>query len=155
MTFPTGIQIPTANVASPSSDPSQARQDIYDLINAVNQLIASANGSNGVAVLNGSGKVGNNQLPSNYVVAGDLQFRPSSGVVNIRDVLRLAQRFTADNALLTTATAGDIIYLVDGDAGQPCLGVYDGTNWRVVRFMTQVGDVGAELVAESSLFCDA
>jgi hypothetical protein len=145
MTFPVGTQISTTNVASSAADPSLARQDIFDLIQAFNQLVASINGNNGVAVLNGTGKIGNSLLPNTFVVNGDIQFQPSSKVVNIRDVLRLAQRFTADNALLTTSTAGDMIYLVDGDAGQPCLGVYDGSDWRVVRLMTQVGDVGAEL----------
>jgi len=31
-----------------------------------------------------------------------------------------------------SAVAGNIIYVTDGDAGSPCLGVYDGTDWKVV-----------------------
>jgi hypothetical protein len=46
-------------------------------------------------------------------------------------------------------------YLTDGDAGQPCLSVYDGTVWRVVRLMTQAGDVGAALTSAFALTATA
>ena len=38
------------------------------------------------------------------------------------------------NTLPAAGTVGDgaIIYVTNGDAGQPCLAVYDGTNWRRV-----------------------
>lgn len=158
MTFPTGIVIPTTNVASPDSDPSQARVDIYNLIIAVNQLIASVNAAEGVVVLNGSGQLPVSVIPGNLSMSGDLTLQPGSGIVNINNVMRLAQLFTADlgSVLGTDApTAGDTVYLVDGDAGQPCLGCYDGTKWRIVRLMTQVGDVGADLTAEFTLTAEA
>lgn len=151
MTFPTGTVISTTNVSTADSNPSLARTDIYDLIVAFNQLVASVNTASGVAALNGDGTLSTQYLPTTYATSGDLQLRPSSKVVNVRDVLRLAQRLTADNSLLTGSVAGDIIYLTDGDAGQPCLSIYDGTNWRVVRLMTQVGDVGAAITATSTL----
>lgn len=31
-----------------------------------------------------------------------------------------------------TGSAGDVIYVSDGDAGSPCLGVHNGTDWKVV-----------------------
>lgn len=155
MTFPTGTVISTTNVSTADSNPSLARTDIYDLIVAFNQLVASVNTASGVAALNGDGTLSTQYLPTTYATSGDLQLRPSSKIVNVRDVLRLAQRLTADNSLLTSSVAGDIIYLTDGDAGQPCLSVYDGTNWRVVRLMTQVGDVGASLTATSTLSATA
>lgn len=158
MTFPSGIQIPTTNVASPDSDPSLARVDIYDLIVAFNRLVASINAAEGVVVLNGSGKINNSLLNGSFAMTGDISLQPSTGVVNINNVLRLSQLFTADlgSSLGTdTATAGDLIYLVDGDAGQPCLSVYDGTKWRIVRLMTEVGDVGGTLTAVSSLEVEA
>lgn len=151
MTFPTGTVISTTNVSTADSNPSLARTDIYDLIVAFNQLVASVNTASGVAALNGDGTLSTQYLPTTYATSGDLQLRPSSKIVNVRDVLRLAQRLTADNSLLTSSVAGDIIYLTDGDAGQPCLSIYDGTNWRVVRLMTQVGDVGAAITATSTL----
>ena len=155
MTFPTGTVISTTNVSTADSNPSLARTDIYDLIVAFNQLVASVNTASGVATLNGDSTLSSQYLPTTYATSGDLQLRPTSKIVNIRDVLRLAQRLTADNSLLTSSVAGDIIYLTDGDAGRPCLGVYDGTNWRVVRFMTNVGSVGASLTATSTLSATA
>ena len=145
MTFPTGLTINTANLDSPDDDPSLARADLYDLVTAFNQVTASANQASGVVVLNASGKLAVSQVPTTLNVTGNITLAPSTKIVNIRDVLRLQGRFTADNGALTSSTPGDIIYLVDGDAGNPCLGVYDGANWRVVRFFTTVGDVGAAI----------
>jgi hypothetical protein len=155
MTFPTGTVISTTNVSTADSNPSLARTDIYDLIVAFNQLVASVNTASGVAALNGDGTLSSQYLPTTYATSGDLQLRPSSKIVNIRDVLRMAQRLTADNSLLTGSVAGDIIYLTDGDAGRPCLAVYDGTNWRVVRLATIVGSAGAALTATSTLSATA
>lgn len=158
MTFPTGTVISTSNVDSASGDPSQARVDIYNLITAFNQLIASKNTANGVFVLDGSGKVAGAYLPTNYQVTGTVNVIPSTGIVSINNVLRLTQVYTADLGTETGTTspvAGDCCYLVDGDAGSPCLGVYDGSNWRVVRLMTTVGDVGASLESEATLTAEA
>ena len=155
MTFPTGTVISTTNVSTADSNPSLARTDIYDLIVAFNQLVASVNTASGVAALNGDGTLSSQYLPTTYATSGDLQLRPTSKIVNIRDVLRMAQRLTADNSLLTSSVAGDIIYLTDGDAGRPCLAVYDGTNWRVVRLATIVGSAGAALTATSTLSATA
>lgn len=158
MTFPTGTVISTANVASPDSDPSLARADLYDLIVAFNQLIASVNAAQGVATLDGSGRMSTSYMPSTWVSPGNISLQPATGIVSIQNILRLAQIYTADlgSDLGTTAnTAGDVCYLVDGDAGQPCIGVYDGAQWRIVRLATQVGDVGAELSAVSTLEVEA
>lgn len=158
MTFPTGTQISTANVSSGDGDPSLARVDIYNLITAFNQLVASKNLANGVFVLDGSGKITSAYLPSNYSVTGTVNIIPSTGVVSLNNVLRLTQIYTADLGTETgtaSPVAGDCCYLVDGDAGSPCLGVYDGTQWRVVRLMTAVGDVGAALTATTTLSAEA
>ena len=150
MTFPTGLTISTANLDSPDDDPSLARADLLSLVEAFNQMTASTNVAQGVVVLDGSGKLSVNQIPTSLSVTGNLSLIPSTKVVNIRDILRLQPRYTADNGALTPS-AGDIQYLVDGDAGSACLGVYDGSNWRVVRFATQVGDVGAAFDATFTL----
>lgn len=158
MTFPTGIQISTTNVASPDSDPSQARADIFNLIQAFNQLVASINVAEGVVVTQGNGKIANSLLNSSLAMEGDIALQPSTGVVNINSVLRLAEFYTADLGFAVgtqTPTPGDLIYLADGDAGEPCLGFYDGIKWRVVRLMTEVGDVGGALTAVSSLEVEA
>jgi hypothetical protein len=145
MTFPTGTVISTTNVEAADSSPALARADIYNLITAFNQLVASVNSASGVAVLNGDGTLSSEYLPANYVKNGTISFFPENKIVNIKDVLRLTQRVTADNSLLTSSSAGDIIYLTDGDAGNPCLAVYNGSAWKVVRLATTVGDVGATI----------
>lgn len=158
MTFPTGTSIPTTNLDSADDDPSLARADLLSAVQTLNQLIASANAASGVLVLDGSGKVLVSQLPTSFSQTGTIQLQPSTHIVSISSVLRLAQLFTADLGTVTGTTApdaGDLIYLVDGDAGQPCLGCYDGTKWRIVRLMTEVGDVGAAISATSSLTATA
>lgn len=157
MTFPLGQSVSTANVASPDSDPSLAREDFLNLITLVNQLIASANIAQGVLVLDSGGRINSARLPGTYITTGGMTLSPSTGVVTLQKVLRLAQIYAEDlGAALGTSSpsAGDLCYLVNGDAGRPCIGVYDGTSWRVVRLSTTVGTVGAALVAVSQLACD-
>ena len=158
MTFPTGTTIPTTNLASGSSDPSLARADLYDLVVAVNAIIESYNAAQGVLVLDGSAKVSTGYMPSTIAVTGNIALQPSTGIVSVQNALRLAQIVTADLGTqtgTTSPTAGDLVYLTDGDAGQPCLGCYDGTKWRIVRFGTQVGDVGAEITATATMTAEA
>ncbi len=158
MTFPSGQQINTTNVDSPDDDPSLARVDILSLMTSFNELVASENTALGVLVLNGSGKINNAYLPGTLTPVGGMTLQPSTGVINIRNVIRLFQINTEDlgGALGTTSpSAGDMCYLIDGDAGQPCLSLYDGTNWRIVRLSTTVGTVGGTLTATSSLTATA
>jgi hypothetical protein len=159
MTFPTGTTISTANLDSPDDDPSLARVDLYNLAVAVNDIIASANTAQGVLILNSSGTIAATLLPATFQTSsGALTLQPNNGVVNIQKVLRLAQTVTADlgTALGTTSpSAGDLCFLTDGDAGQPCLGCYDGTAWRTIRFMTEVGDVGATVTGTATLSATA
>lgn len=158
MTFPTGTTISTSNLDSPSKNPSLARADLYSLVVAFNQLVASANIANGVLVLNASSQVPSANLPSNYTIDGSLTLNPASAITNMSNVLRLQQLAVADLGVTvgtTSAVAGDVTYLTDGDAGSACLAVYDGSNWRVVRLMTTVGDVGATVSAAFALTCSA
>jgi hypothetical protein len=154
MTFPTGTVIPTTNVASPSSDPSLARVNLYDLIVAFNQLIDSYNAAQGVLVLDGSAKVSSTYLPSSYSITGSLSLQPSTGITSLNAILRLPQIVSADLGSAngtTSPSAGDVCYLTDGDAGRPCLGVYNGSAWKVLRLMTTVGSVGAAVTARFTL----
>jgi hypothetical protein len=158
MTFPIGTQINTTNLDSNDDDPSLARVDLFDLAVAVNALIASANQAQGVLVLDGSGKVANSNLSGFLQLTGDISLRPSTGITNVRNVLRMNQ-ISVDQLGSTIGTtgpqAGDLVFLTDGDAGQPCLACYDGTAYRVIRFMTQVGDVGAGFTAGFTVVAEA
>lgn len=155
MTFPTGLTISTANLSSPDGDPSLARVELYQLVAAFNELVASVDSALGIPLLDAGGKLNPSQLPSTITSTGTITVTPGTKIVNIRDVLRLTQRFVDDNGQLSNAAAGDIIYLVDGDAGRPCLSVFDGTIWRVVRLATQVGSVGAAWTSTFTLEAEA
>jgi hypothetical protein len=154
MTFPTGTQISTTNLDSADDDPSLARIDLFNLVVAVNALIASANQAQGVAVLDGSGKIPNANLSGYLNLTGDISLRPSTGLVNVRNVIRMNQ-ISVDQLGTALGTdlpsAGDIVFLTDGDAGQPCLACYDGSAYRIIRFMATVSAVGADLTAETTL----
>ena len=158
MTFPVGTTISTTNVETAAGDPSLARADIYNLIVAVNALIASYNQAQGVLVLDNNTQVPTAYLPNAIAVTGNIALQPSTGVASIQNVMRLAQLFTADLGAVkgtTSPQAGDVCYLVDGDRGLPCLACYDGGQWRIVRLMTRVGDVGAGLSVTSTLSATA
>jgi len=159
MTFPTGTVISTANLDSPDDDPSLARVDLFNLAVAVNNIIASANAAQGVLILNSSGKIAGSLLPATFTTqSGNIALQPANGVVSLNRVLRLQQTVTADLGTATgtaSPTAGDLIYLVDGDGGGPCLGAYDGANWRVVRLQMRVGDVAAALTSTVTLTATA
>ena len=150
MTFPSGTTISTLNLDSPDDDPSLARADIYNAVVALNSLIASENTASGVVVLDSTTKIPGSLLPTTQTPTSTLTLQPSTGIISIRNVLRLYPIVTADlGTYLGTSSpsAGDLVYLTDGDAGQPCVGVYDGSVFRVIRLMTQVGSVGAAITA--------
>ncbi len=131
MAFPTS-QIDTTNLDSASDDPSLARSDLLDTVTSLNSIIADANGANGVVVANASGKIAASKLPNTITSTGTQTFNPTNGIVNIQNILRLSSLTTAQLNALTTNTEGDVAMVSDGDTGDLCLGVYDGTNWKVV-----------------------
>ena len=158
MTFPTGTVISTANVDSPDDDPSLARGDIYNLIVAVNQLIASVNAANGVLALDNSAKISTAYIPGTISVTGDQTISPSNGIISLRNVLRMRQITFVQLGTMagtTSPSSGDIVYLTDGDAGNPCLAVYNGSQWRTVRLGTQVGPSGAAITSAFTLAAEA
>lgn len=130
MAFPTGTTIPTANLDSGTSDPSLARADLLQTVTAVNDIIASANQASGVVVLTGSGNIPSGIMPQSITLPDGVQIiNPVSGFVNIRNVLRLQQQTKLQVDTITEMIAGDIVFVTDGDAGNPCLAVYNGTDW--------------------------
>jgi hypothetical protein len=155
MSFPaSSTQITTTNLASGTANPSLARQNLLDLVNAVNEIIAGQNAAGGVMVLDGGGLVPSNQLPGSITLAAGTQIiNPVSRVVNVRDFLRIQVQTSAQITGFATPQQGDIACASDGDAGRQCLTIYDGTNWRVLRFMTQLGTAGAGVTARFTLTC--
>jgi hypothetical protein len=133
MTFPTST-IATANLDSATDNPSLARADLLQAVQSLNTIISEANTADGVVVLDGSGKISTARLPTTITVTGTQIIQPSTGFVNIRDVLRLTSQPKSDIDLIVDMVAGDIAYCSDGDAGDACLAVYDGTDWLRVVF---------------------
>lgn len=132
MAFPSGIVIDNSNLDSGTDSPANARLDLLSLVNAFNDVIASENANNGICVLDNSGKIAVAQLPTN-INGSSLQLQPSTRVVQIVDCIRLPRKTVADLAIdFPTPQAGDIVNLSNGDAGDPCLAVYNGTDWKVI-----------------------
>jgi len=129
MAFPTGTTIPTSNLDAGTDSPASARADLLTAVTALNNIIASANADNGVLVLSGSGKLPNTVIPTQISLSTGVQvINPVSGVVNIRDILRL-QPNTVSELTALTSTAGDVAYCSNGAGGNPCVAFYNGTNW--------------------------
>jgi hypothetical protein len=156
MTFPVGQQISTTNFAAGSGNPSLARTDLLALIQAVNDIIASANDTSGVLVLTGSGTIPSSAVPAQISLPQGTQvFNPVDRVVNIRDFLRIQVQSVDQIKAFATPSQGDIAFASDGDGGTPCLAVYDGSLWRTVRFATDIGSVQAALTSTSALSATA
>lgn len=129
MAFPAS-QITTTNLESGSSDPSQARADLLAAVEALNTVIDGAGSAEGVALLNINGQISSTQIPNSIApTSGVLTLAPSSGKVKIQDVLRLQILSVDDIEGLESNAEGDIVYCSNGDAGDPCLAVYNGTDW--------------------------
>jgi hypothetical protein len=130
--FPSGTTISTTNLDSSTDSPALARADLFNLAEAVNDIIDSENTANGVVVLNSNGLISTSILPTNIQTA-TLSLSPVSGFVTVNQCLRLPPKLVADLAGdLPNAQRGDIVSLNDGDDGDPCLAMYDGTNWKVI-----------------------
>lgn len=154
MTFPTA-QISTANLDSASDSPASARSDLLQTVQTLNTIVAEANSAGGVALLDGSGLYSATKMPTSITASGVQVINPTGSVVNVRDFLRITVQSTADIKLFATPAQGDIAYSSDGDAGSSCLCVYDGAEWRVIRFGTSIGDAPAALSSEFTVYCDA
>lgn len=154
MAFP-NTQIQTTNLDSDADSPSLARVDLYNAVVALNTIIDGANTSDSVCVLNSAGTIGSTQVPLTVTPTGTLTLAPTTGVVKIQNVLRLQQLTTQQITARTNIAAGDLAYATDGDGGAPCITVYDGTDWRVIRLMTTLGDTSATATITASISCTA
>ena len=131
MAFPTQ-QINTTNLDSGTDSPANARADLLSAVVALNTIIEEGNAANGVAILNGNGRLNGAQMPQSITPAGGLTLAPANKIVTVDRVLRMTPLNVTQVNLLADATEGDIVYIENGNAGSPCIGVYDGTDWRVV-----------------------
>tara|TARA_R110000772_G_scaffold205144_3_gene315386 strand:+ start:1686 stop:2105 length:420 start_codon:yes stop_codon:yes gene_type:complete len=130
MAFPTQ-QIVTTNLDSSSDSPASARADLLSAVTALNTIISEGNGANGVAVLNGDGRLNGAQMPQAITPAGGLTLSPANKIVTVDRVLRMTP-LNVTQVNLLTATEGDVVYVENGAAGGKCIAVYNGTDWKVV-----------------------
>lgn len=150
MAFPTS-QVNTDNLDSDADNPAAARADLYDAVTKLNTIISEANGANGAALLNAGGTIDSNKLPQTIAFgSGNQIIAPSSGIVNIQDILRLTAQPKADILNLSTATLtiGDIALASDAGtywvgtnsttASSVTLCLYDGTKWVKMNTVGQL-----------------
>ena len=128
MAWPTTIT--TTNLDSDTDSPYLARPEIYATAVAVNDIIASRAAASGIASLDGTTKVPTAQLP---IAMTTQTFQPSTTRVTFENIIRLTPQTVSELTALTGST-GDIAYCSNGDAGSPCVAVYNGTNWKKVVF---------------------
>lgn len=129
MTFPT-TAISTANLDSPSADPSLARADLLQAIEYINTIIAEKNSANGVVVCLGDGTIQATLIPNTLAPTGQLTLSPSNTIVKIQDILRLQQIPKSVLLNLADMAAGDVALASDADSGNPALCFYTGTEWK-------------------------
>lgn len=123
MAWPTTVT--TTNLDSDTDSPYLARPEIYATAVAVNDIIASRAAASGIASLDATTKVPTAQLP---IAMTTQTFQPSTTRVTFENIIRLTPQTVSELTALT-GSAGDVAYCSNGDAGSPCLAVFDGTDW--------------------------
>jgi len=133
MAFPTSTVIDTTNLDAGTDNPATARADLYDAVVALNSIIDSENDPSGVVTLDASGKLRTAQIPTTQSVTGNLNLQPSTGIVKIANLLRLPAQLVGDlGDDFPSPQTGDIVALSDGNAGSPCLAMWNGSAWKVI-----------------------
>jgi hypothetical protein len=127
--------VSTTNLDSTADRPADARADLYNAVVAINDIVSMRGVADGVASLNASGHVPDAQIPDTISSdsGNDITFQPSSSRVTIFYLAGLQPR-TVTQLGNISATTGDVSYCSNGDAGNPCLAVYTGSNWKRVAF---------------------
>ena len=128
MAFPTGVVVPTTNLSTAAGDPSLARAELFTGITAVNDIISSANQASGIAMLSATGLYDGTKLPTTITATNVMA--PSSGRLNLQDIIRLTTITATDLTALTGNALGDIAISSDAAGGNAAICLYDGTNWR-------------------------
>lgn len=119
----------TTNLDNDADSPYLARAEIYAAVVAVNDITDSRGVADGIASLDGTGRVPAAQLPALQTTT--TTFQPTAGRVTFKNLVTLyPQTVSALEGI--TGVEGDVAYCSNGDAGTPCLAVYNGTDWLVV-----------------------
>lgn len=137
MAFPTS-QIDTTNLDDATDDPNLARVDLLDAVTKLNTIIDEAGDPSGVCLLDSNGRVPSTQVPTVFSPTTTLQLAPSTGIVNIQDIVRLTAQPKADVLALSTATLtmGDIAVVSDAGGSLPTIAFFNGTAWKYISTST-------------------
>ena len=129
MAWPTNID--NTFTGNASANISDARSELNDNILATNDIIDSRGEPNGIAALNANGKLTTAELPTTYATTANqaLTLNPDNDRVNIQKMVNLTPQSTTEIENFPNPLNGDVAFCIDGDAGSPCVAVYDGTNW--------------------------
>lgn len=137
MTFPSGNQVTTTELAAGTGNPATARAQLYLLATWFNELVASKNLANGVAVLDGGAQLLSSQFPDTFSPTGILTLAPSAEVVKIENVLRLEVMPKANVLALANSTVGDMALAADDLTGANAkLCMYNGTVWKIIATLS-------------------
>jgi len=140
MTFPTAT-VSTSNLDSATDDPSAARADLLDAVQKLNTIITDGGVASGVAILDGSGYLPTAQIPPTIsTTSADITLAPSSGIVNIQNILRLTQFPTSVILSFTSNVSGDMVMCsnVGNIASNPGVAFYNGSAWKGLPFNANV-----------------
>lgn len=126
----------TTNYLDADTDsPYLARPEILATAVAVNGIIASRAATDGIASLDGTGRIPAAQFPALQTTT--TTFEPTAGRITVKNIVNLyPQTVSALEGI--TGSEGDVAYCSNGDAGDPCLAVFDGTDWLRVALGTAI-----------------
>jgi len=137
--FPSGTSLTTDHLDNATDSPASARTEIKAGVDATQDIIDSYDQADGIAALDSTGKLANTKLPDTLIssTSQNLTLSPDSAVVKINNIIGLEPRTVAQLTALT-GVEGQVAYCSDGDGGNKCLAVYNGTDWLRVTLGTAI-----------------
>lgn len=137
MAFPTS-QVNTTNLDDATDDPNLARVDLLDAVTKLNTIIDEAGDASGVCLLDSNGRVPSTQIPVLLSPTSTIQLAPSTGIVNIQDIVRITAQPKADLLALSTSTLtmGDVAIVSDAGGNLPTIAFFNGTQWKYISTST-------------------
>tara|TARA_R110000868_G_scaffold189068_1_gene431937 strand:- start:1270 stop:1695 length:426 start_codon:yes stop_codon:yes gene_type:complete len=134
MSWGNSANIITTNLDAGTDSPAASRPNLKAALDELTLVIDGRGQADGVAPLNTSSKISATYLPDELNSSGatDLTLDPSTGKVNIEEILQLKPQTLSELNARTDKEQGDLAYCSNGNAGATTLAVYDGSNWKVV-----------------------
>ena len=135
MAWPTNSSnIDTQHLDAGTDSPALARANIKTALDELANVIDGRDQASGVAGLNASSKISASQIPDelNSSASTDLTLDPTTGKINIEEILQLKPQTLTELNARSDKEEGDLAFCSNGNGGSKCLAVYDGSNWKVV-----------------------